>query len=329
MFLAPKNKTHPWQPSANRDRLHERSRLIQLIRNFFHSRGLLEVETPLLCHTSVTDPFIQSIPALFQAHPDAPEQRYYLQTSPEYAMKRLLAAENGPLFQITKAFRQGEVGRFHNPEFTMLEWYRPGFDHHALMDEMDELLQVILKIPAAERLTYQALFLSHLDIDPLTASMEDLAHKAAQQHLEVATAVTDRETWLNLLMTHLIEPTLGKTVPCFVYDFPASMAALARIQPSNPPVASRFEVYLHGIELANGFHELQDAAEQRKRFENNNAERIALGLPPYHLDELFLAALAHGLPDCAGVALGIDRLMMIAMNAANISDVIAFDFSRV
>lgn len=319
--------TH-WQPSAAIDTLRQRARILQYIRHFFISRGVLEVETPLMCHTSVTDPFIQSIPALFQSQPHSPEARHYLQTSPEYAMKRLLAANSGAIFQICKAFRQGEVGRFHNPEFTMLEWYRPGFDHHQLMDEMDALLQGILNLPTAERLSYGALFEKYLGINPHQASVESLANVAAKHDVSVASEITDRDTWLNLLMSHLIEPQLGLTAPCFVYDFPASMAALARLQAGDPPVASRFEVYIHGIELANGFHELQDAKEQRRRFENNNLERSKLGLPTLTIDEYFLSALEHGLPDCAGVALGIDRLVMIATQSEKIADVLSFDFAR-
>lgn len=317
-----------WQPSANIETLRQRAHIIQFIRNFFIQRGVLEVDTPVMCHTSVTDPFIQSIPALFQAQPTSEEVRHYLQTSPEYAMKRLLAANSGAIFQIGKAFRQGEVGRFHNPEFTMLEWYRPGFDHHQLMDEMDELLQGVLHMPAAERLSYGELFEKYLGVNPHVATVESLSKVAQQHDFEVAAEVTDRDTWLNLLMSHLIEPQLGQQAPCFIHDFPESMAALARVQPGNPSVASRFEVYIHGIELANGFHELQDAKEQRRRFENNNVERTKLGLATLTIDEYFLAALEHGLPDCAGVALGIDRLIMIATQAEKIPDVLSFDFSR-
>lgn len=317
-----------WQPSASIENLKLRARILKQIRDFFVARDVLEVETPLMCHTSVTDPFIQSIPAYFQANPSAKEIRYYLQTSPEYAMKRLLAAGSGAIYQITKAFRQGEVGRFHNPEFTMMEWYRPGFDHHLLMDEMDELLQLVLKTPPAERKSYADLFLTYLQINPHQASVEELTICAQKNNLHIEADITDKDTWLNLLMSHCIEPQLGQKSPCFIYDFPASQAALARIQPGNPPVASRFEVYYKGTELANGFHELQDASEQRKRFEKNLAERKQLELNELPIDELFLAGLQHGLPDCAGVALGIDRLIMLATEQQHIADVISFDFAR-
>lgn len=317
-----------WQPSASIENLRKRSELIQKIRNFFHSRGVLEVETPLMCHTSVTDPFIQSIPAIFQAHPDAHEQKYYLQTSPEYAMKRLLAANVGCIFQISKAFRQGEVGRHHNPEFTMMEWYRIGFDHHQLMDEMDELLQHVLNIPKAIRKTYADLFFDFLNINPHQATLSQLQQCALENNIKVEADIHDRDTWLNLIMSHVIEPKMDNGHAWFVYDFPASQAALARIVEGEPRVAARFEVYFRGMELANGFYELQDVHEQRKRFENNLIEREKLGLNLLPIDELFLAGLNAGLPDCSGVALGIDRLIMLALDCREIGEVLSFNFSR-
>lgn len=323
-----KNKDS-WRPSAALAILRTRARILNTIRAFFAARDVLEVETPLLCHTSVTDPYIQSIPAFFQAHPDQPQHRYYLQTSPEYAMKRLLAANSGPIFQITKAFRQGEVGRFHNPEFTMLEWYQPGYNHHDLMNEMDELLQLVLNTKPAERKTYAALFQEYLNIDPHFASLDELRHSANENKIIVQDDNIDRDTWLNLLSTCCIEPRIGKDRPVFIYDFPASLAALARIQPGHPPLAARFEVYMQGIELANGFYELQDANEQRKRFAENLLQRQKLGCEEILMDEYLLNALAHGLPDCAGVALGIDRLIMLATNSSSIAEVLSFDFSKV
>lgn len=322
------NKKLEFKPSATWDNLKKRAQLIQTIRQFFISRNVLEVETPLMCYTSVTDPFIESIPTTYQGQ-DGKSQKYFLQTSPEYAMKRLLASGSGPIFQVCKAFRQGEVGRLHNPEFTMLEWYRPGFDHHQLMDEVDELLQLILNVPSAVRKTYSALFQAFLNIDPHQTSISELKNCAMNNHIEVETEIHDRDTWLNILMTHIIEPHLGKDRPYFIYDFPASQAALARIQPGNPPVASRFEVYFKGMELANGFHELQNAAEQRKRFETNLKERERLGLSLLPIDEFFIAALENGLPDCAGIAVGIDRLIMLALEANTIADVLSFDFTRI
>lgn len=321
--------THiPWQPSASIETLRARATILKIIRDFFAKRNVMEVETPLMCHTSVTDPYIQSIPALFQAHAQENEVRHYLQTSPEYAMKRLLAAGSGAIYQITKAFRQGEIGRLHNPEFTMLEWYQPNFDHHDLMNEMDALLQTVLNKPAAERYTYRDIFIQHLQLDPHTASLNELKHCATTNHISVASDINDKDTWLQLLMSEYIEPRIGQNQPCFIYDFPASQAALARIQPGNPPVASRFEVYFRGIELANGFHELQNAQEQRLRFENNLIKREQDHLNFVPIDELFLSALEHGLPDCAGVALGIDRLVMLTTEKTRIAEVVSFDFPR-
>lgn len=315
-----------WQPSATMTTLRQRAHIMHQIRQFFISRDVLEVETPLMCHSSVSDPYIQSIPVTFQPKPQE-EQRFYLQTSPEYAMKRLLAAGSGAIFQLCKSFRQSEVGRHHNPEFTMLEWYRPGFDHHQLMDEMDELLQHVLASHPAERMTYATLFQRYLDIDVHQASIADLM-ACVRKHLHhFEGELQTKDAWLDLLMTHIIEPQLGLHKPTFVYDFPASQAALARLIPGNPPLAARFEVYIRGMEIANGFFELQDANEQRKRFEENNVARTQLGLPTMSLDEYFLAALEHGLPDCAGVALGIDRLMMLATKAESIAEVLSFDIS--
>jgi lysyl-tRNA synthetase class 2 len=282
-----------------------------------------------MCRASVTDPYIQSIPALFQAQASREEIRHFLQTSPEYAMKRLLAAGSGAIFQISKAFRQGEIGHHHNPEFSMIEWYRPGFTHHDLMNEVDELLQFVLDKPAAERKTYAELFMQYLHIDPHTVSVDELAACARKNNISVAGEIEDADTWLQILMSEYIEPRIGQDRPCFVYDFPASQAALARVIPGNPPTASRFEVYYRGIELANGFHELQDAGEQRKRFEKNVMQRRQAALNEMMIDEFFLSALEHGLPDCAGVALGVDRLVMLACECGKIADVLSFDFARV
>lgn len=333
MFHAQKNKrshavSNHWKPSATLATLHQRAGILKKIRDFFTEKKVLEVETPLLCRHSVTNPYIQSIPAYFKAHPNDKNECYYLQTSPEYAMKRLLAAGSGPIFQISKAFRQGEVGRYHNPEFTMLEWYRLDYDHHELMNEMDELLQFILKTSPALRQSYTDLFQSYLAIDVHQTTVSELIACAHHHGIMVEGDITDRDTWLDLLMSHYIEPQIGQHRPIFIYDYLPSQAALARIAPTSPPVASRFEVYFKGIELANGFHELQNADEQRTRFEENLVIREQLKLETLSLDEYFLAALRHGLPNCAGVALGIDRLIMLATESHGIADVLSFDFSR-
>ena len=326
--MSPAPKSNTWQPSATLQELKLRADILKGIRTFFATLDMLEVETPLMCRTSVTDPFIESIPALYQSHPQTSAEQFYLQTSPEYAMKRLLAAGSGSIFQISKAFRQSENGHLHNPEFTMLEWYRIGFDHLQLIDEVDALLMTTLQTQPADKVTYQELFSTRLGIDVHDDSIEILRHAAAENHINITDEITDRDTWLNLLMTHCIEPTLGTNRPICIYNFPASQAALSRMNADNL-TAARFEFYYRGMELANGFHELQDHAEQRLRFVENNKKRASLHLNEMPLDENFLSALQAGLPECAGVALGVDRLVMLASGKHCIQDVMSFDISRV
>lgn len=315
-----------WHPTATIAALMQRATVIQTIRHFFAERGVLEVETPALSNATVTDPHLHSITAEFKAEGSQRTKTLYLQTSPEFAMKRLLAAGSGPIYQICKSFRNGEIGRFHNPEFTMLEWYRPGFDHHALMSEMDALLQAVLHCLPAERLSYAEAFKRYLNLDPHTASLAILQDAAFQAGIQTTEELTqaDRDTWLQLLMSHIIEPQLGVGRPSFIYDFPASQAALARVRHSNPPVAERFEVYIEGVELANGFHELADANEQEQRFKRDLIARQAMGYPEVPIDYRLIDALAAGFPDCAGVALGIDRLVMLVLRAKAIDEVISF-----
>jgi elongation factor P--(R)-beta-lysine ligase len=234
-----------------------------------------------------------------------------------------LAAGSGDIFQISQAFRHEQQGRLHNPEFTLLEWYRVGFNHHQLMDEMDTFLQSILHCPRAQRYSYQALFEKNCQLNPHTATIEKLKTVAKQHDLldTLGQECTNRDDWLMLLFSIVIEPTLGLAAPCFIDEYPASQAALAKV---NNGVAERFEVYLGGVELANGFHELQDPITQRERFRRDLATRRQLGKPTPPIDERFLAALEFGLPACAGVALGIDRLVMLALDKASLADVISF-----
>lgn len=316
-----KEKTPNWRPSASLENLTKRAHIFKQIRDFFLQRDVLEVETPLLANSTATDAPIASFMTT---------SGQYLQTSPEFPMKRLLAAGSGAIYQLGKAFRAGEQGHKHNPEFTLLEWYRPGFDHHALMQEVDELLQKILQTSPGKKLSYAEVFQTYLQFDPHRCSLQELQQCAAQHHLNIANTEIERDDWLDLLLTHLIEPQLGITQPLFIYDYPASQAALARLRQENDiTVGERFEVYVNGIELANGYHELLDAEEQRQRFMADNLERKALGYPQIPIDEYFLAGLKHGMPACAGVALGIDRLIMLALKANSIADVISFDWSRV
>jgi lysyl-tRNA synthetase class 2 len=318
-----------WRPGAGLEQLRRRALLLEKTRRFFAERGVLEVETPLLCAATVTDVHIHSLRTRFEG-PGAPRGReLWLQTSPEYAMKRLLAAGSGPIYQVARAFRDGESGPLHNPEFTLLEWYRPGYDHHALMDEVDLLLAELLGTAPAQRLSYAAAFIRHLDLDPHQAADAELVAAARQRGLDgIGLAADDRDGWLALLMTHAVEPHLSQSQPTFIHDFPASQAALARIHPGDPPLAERFEVYAGGLELANGYHELRDAREQRARFERDLQQRRERGLPLPPVDERLLAALEAGLPACAGVALGFDRLLLVAAGVAGLSEVIAFTADR-
>jgi lysyl-tRNA synthetase class 2 len=318
-----------WQPSASIEVLKQRAKILQLIRQFFLQRDVLEVDTPALGHGTVTDQHLHSFSTEF-SHPMSTQPRtLYLQTSPEFAMKRLLCAGSGAIYQICKSFRNEESGRIHNPEFTMLEWYRPDYDHHQLMDEVEQLLQIVLACPQAQRVTYQQAFIAHLDCDPLTEDTRALEARAVElgyDHLLVQGI--DKDTILMLLFSQHVEPFIGNSAPCFVYNFPASQAALAKINPDDPLVALRFECYFQGMELANGFYELSDSQEQLRRFTADNLKRQAKGIAPMPIDQHLIAALEHGLPDCAGVALGIDRLLMLALKQTSIDSVLAFANSR-
>ena len=318
-----------WQPSADIETLRHRAAIIRRIREFFYDRDVMEVETPSLSAASVTDVHLATFSTEFVGPGHAGGLPLYLQTSPEFAMKRLLAAGSGAIFQLCKAFRNEEAGSHHNPEFTMLEWYRPGFDEFALMDEMDELMQLVLGVKPAERLTYQQAFINALAVDPLTADISTLQQLATEQGFaDIAAHETHRDTLLQLLFCMKVEPTIGQEKPCFIYHFPASQAALAQICQHDERVAGRFELYFKNMELANGFNELTDAKEQAARFKEDNQYREANGLKQVPMDERLIAALENGLPQCAGVALGIDRLIMLATNKQKIKDVLAFDVER-
>lgn len=318
-----KSKT-TWEPSASIANLKLRAKILSRIREFFAERSILEVETPLLCQYGVTDPYIQS----FQVKTEESEMRY-LQTSPEYAMKRLLAAGCGSIYQIGKAFRIEENGQQHNSEFSILEWYRIDFDHHDLMNEIEDFLKFVLGFSTTQRFRYTELFQRYLSIDIETISLIDLQERIRiAGWLQCPSEGLDRNTCLQVLMSHAIEQHLGYEEPMFIYDFPASQAALSRLNPNNPAVAERFELHIAGVEIANGFHELKDATEQKQRFLHNQAMRQANNDLVPAIDTYLLAALEHGLPNCAGVALGIDRLMMIAAKTANIQDILSFSWDR-
>ena len=318
-----------WRPSAAIDNIRHRAKSYAQIRAFFAARGVLEVDTPIMSHAAVTDPHLASVSAYFQTLGSSQTQTCYLQTSPEYAMKRLLAAGLPSMYQLCKVFRNGEVGRYHNPEFTLLEWYRLDFDEHKLMDEVDALIQVLLGTLPAERIAYEDIFLQLLHVNPHEATVATLKEIAHAQGIEgdVLYQETDKDLWLELLMSHVIEKRIGRVCPLFIYDFPASQAALAKINPERPEIASRFELYYQGIELANGFYELSHAEEQARRFAGDLQKRQRLGLPAVPQDYRLLAALQAGLPECAGVALGVDRVLMIATGATHLDEVIAFPFA--
>lgn len=358
-----------WRPSATRAVLKQRAQALACVRDFFAKRSVLEVDTPVVVNAPVTDVHIHSAEVRF---PDAPA-RFYLHTSPEFAMKRLLASGSGDIFQICHVARGLERGRHHNAEFTLVEWYRLGFSLEQLMDEVEALARAVLGPVAqgmrGERVSYVDAFKTALGIDPLTASLETLRSCAADAGLvtakaspaapsqatpqaaspaaasiasaesahapsspapitPAAVASAERDELLEFLMGVTIGPTLGKNALTFIHRYPASQAALARLDASDPRVALRFELYCEGIELANGFHELASAREQRARFEHDLAERRRRGLVADEMDDLLLQALEAGLPECAGVAVGFDRLLMLATGAKHIDEVLPFPIER-
>lgn len=314
-----------WRPGATLATLRRRAEILATIRAFFAARGVLEVDTPQLSPVTATDPLLASVPAL----PWADDTRWFLQTSPEFAMKRLLAAGSGPIYQIAHAFRRAEHGRLHNPEFSMLEWYRPGFDAEALAAEVAELVTAVIGAREVRRDAWGSLFRAGVGLDPFTAGDADLRAAAARSAGDTVRGWA-RDELLDLLFSEHVEPQLGQGCLQFVDAFPAARASLARTlnDADGHRVADRFELFIDGCEIANGYHELLDAAELRTRMEADNAARRALGEDAIPVDERLLAAMAHGLPPCAGVALGVDRLVMIALGARDIDDVLAFSAPR-
>ncbi|MGD9298233.1 MAG: EF-P lysine aminoacylase EpmA [Thiohalocapsa sp.] len=321
---------HHWRPSASLAALKARGHLLAELRSFFSERGVLEVETPILSAASNLDPAIE--PLYLDADlTGAGAQRWYLQTSPEFPMKRLLAAGSGPIYQVCKVFRADERGRRHHPEFTMLEWYRPDFSLEELMDEVAALVCRLVGHPELpmERIGYRDLFLGRMGLDPWRASEHELRSVSQARGIADANQLDlDTDGWLDLLLSHCLEPDLGRAGLTFVYDYPPSQAALARVEAGDPPTARRFEVYWQGMELANGFDELRDPQEQRRRFDQDGAARAAHGRPALPMDRHLLAAMETGLPACAGVALGLDRLLMCALDAEHIDAVLAFPAQR-
>ncbi|MCP4595631.1 EF-P lysine aminoacylase EpmA [Neptuniibacter sp.] len=319
-----------WQPTASIENLRKRAELFGYIRDFFKQRDVLEVDTPVMSHCAVSDPFIDSIEVNYQASVGMEIAPMYLQTSPEYAMKRLLAAGSGAIYQMGKVFRNGEHGGRHNPEFTMLEWYRPGMDDADLMGEVEALIKPVLKIDGqVERITYSDLFQKYVGFRPENTGLDDLISET-RKHIDIELDDADPDTWLNLLMSHVIEPELKALKAIFVTEYPASQAALSKVREGKQgfPVAARFELFVRGVELANGYHELTDADEQKRRLEADQEQRKNLDLPQRPLDMRLVEALKKGIPACAGVALGVDRLLMLSVSADALADVIPFDLTK-
>jgi lysyl-tRNA synthetase class 2 len=319
-----------WEPTASRETLRARAGLLSRARAFFRAAGVMEVETPIACRAATTDPAIESLRSSWSGDGHAPVP-LYLHTSPELAMKRLLAAGSGAIYQTCKVFRNWERGRLHHPEFSLLEWYRPGWSYRQLMDEVADLVRFTLGRPglATEILTYRELFDQRLGLDPWRAELEELRQCALRHGIVGAEDLKlGPDGWLDLLLSHRLESGLGVGRLTFVCDYPPSQAALARVREGPFPVAERFELYLEGMELANGFQELTDPAEQRRRFRRDLEQRQRAGVATPPADEAFLAALEAGLPEAAGVALGLDRLVMVFTGSRHIDEVLAFPVER-
>jgi lysyl-tRNA synthetase class 2 len=315
-------------PTAALPTLRLRAELLRRLRQFFDGRGFWEVDTPLLSNDTVVDRHLDPLSVVLFDDPQRPQagRTMWLQTSPEFAMKRLLAAGATAIYQVTHAFRAGERGRLHNPEFAIAEWYRVGDDYEQGMQLLSDLAEELLRLGPADRCTYCDAFLAHVGLDPHTASGAALRSAAERRHLAVPAGweTDDRDSWLELLLVECIEPHLGRERPLILCDYPASQAALAQLRDDQPPVAERFELYVRGIELANGYHELVDPAVLRQRMATANRQRAADGKFTLPEENRLLAAMSAGLPPCTGTALGFDRLVLLAAGASQIAEVIPF-----
>lgn len=322
-----------WQPIASLEMLKTKARLLSKLRAFFADKDILEVQTPVLSQAGNTEPTIESF--VTQEHENSIHtiKPLFLNTSPEFAMKRLLAAGYGSIYQITPAFRQDEQGKRHNPEFTLLEWYRIDFDHHALMGEVNSLIRFVakdfLELERSEFFSYQEAMIKYADVDPFNATIEELKAATVKAGVDViGMDDVNSDVWLDLLMSNVVEKNLPLNRPVFIYDYPASQAALAKIKKGMPDVAERFELYINGMELANGFHELSDAEEQAQRFKQQQQQRKESGQQGIPADYYLIEALKHGFPECAGVAVGLERLLMVLTGTEHINEVLTFPFER-
>lgn len=321
-----------FRPTANWQRLRLRAELLRRLREFFHCRGFLEVETPFLSADTVVDRHLDPFAVQVDGLPPAEQggRTYWLQTSPEFGMKRLLAAGGRAIYQVARVFRRDEQGPLHNPEFTMVEWYRAGDGMAEGIDLLGDLGEEFLARGRAEPISYRRAFERYAGLDPHTAGTDQIAAAVRSAGIQPpeSLATDDRDGWLDLLLVERVQPNLGRQRPAILYDYPPSQAALARVRPENPPVAERFELYVSGMELANGYHELLDPAVMRARNAANNALRREDGKQPLPEESRLLAAMEAGLPDATGVALGFDRLVMLAAGASRLDEVIAFPFDR-
>ena len=314
--------------------LRERSLVLAKIRTFFERRDFIHVETPLLSRDTVVDRYIEPVvvPQANVLNSNSDQRDFFLQTSPEFAMKRLLASGAQSIYQICKAFRKGEAGRHHNPEFTMLEWYRVGDDMDAGIELLADFAKFIFGVAQVNRLSYRESFLSIAKVDPFVASIEELKSVCDVQRVDFQTfeGEQDRDQWLNLIMSEVVEPELGRSAPTIVYHWPASQSALARVckGENGVEVAERFELFVDGVELANGYHELLNAEELVMRNDKVNEQRESDGISRLPVESELLNAMRYGLPACSGVAMGIDRLLMVLLDKSSIEEVIAFPIDR-
>ncbi len=321
-----------WQPICSIEILRLRAKILDDIRRFFSARAVLEVETPLLGSSTGTDPQLDFFTTDYCSPPL--QHTLFLQTSPEFAMKRLLAAGSGSIYQIGKAFRNGESGRFHNPEFTLLEWYRVGFTLPQLMDEIAELLAVLFNghrsLNATQRFSYQAVFQRYTGLNPLEFFYHDYCAYALDNQMPEAVSICgdDHGLWLDFIFSHKVQPQLGENAVCMVYGYPVCQSSLARVNEYNSKITDRVEVFVNGIELGNGYYELTDANEQERRFDDEMSIRQQRKRPVTVKDKRFIEALKAGLPECSGMAIGLDRLLMLLTNSASINDVLSFPMHR-
>ena len=314
-------------PTATIEMLRQRAEVVRSIRSFFDQRNFFEVETPTISHDIVVDRYLHPIGVTksdLTGRAGDSDQRLWLQTSPEFGMKRLVAAGAVAIYQICKAYRRDEIGRIHNPEFTMLEWYRAGDDLVTGMDLLAELVETILDTPKTERLSYREAFKKFADIDPFESSIESLQNTVRTASVTVELEGESRDDCLNVILSEIVEPNLGVGAPTIIYDWPASQAALAMVRDDEHSVAERFEIYVNGVELANGYHELLEARELSRRNSINNQMRVKDGNQLLPEGSRLLDAMRKGIPQCAGVALGVDRLVMLALGAKSVSEVMAF-----